>query len=361
MDLVPTLVAYHSVHWMWVAVESYLEQFPGERLLVIDNNPKRGEAGWTPDCERERHWLAAHPGVVLVDNPAPPDGLLANRTHGAAMDLALDWCRRRAADVMVHLEPDCLVTGRRWRDNLVGALAGGAWMAGSVRQCHGPIHPTPSAWRVGEVRASFKITPWRGADERHPRFAGLMDLEALKHDRSPMGVWIGWTCHWDTAHKAWFEAAVCDLAALVEAPGIRHYWHGSQERRLSARTLAAWYPEVAPYLERGRRRAAPEEVEGCPHRHAVRKNGRGELATCGLLERVSGLRAPDLCAVGRDACRACRSCWPPAADNLNPVVASLLFRLAGRVVERGGVPGCAVADAERLMAAVEPDLHFELP
>src|SRR5262245_65863364 len=109
MEVVPVLVAYHSADWIRVAVESYLEHFPNDRLLVVDNNPRRGEAGWMPACARERAWLAAHPGVVLVDNPAPPDGVLRNRTHGAGMDVALAWCQSAGSRVMVHFEPDCLV------------------------------------------------------------------------------------------------------------------------------------------------------------------------------------------------------------------------------------------------------------
>src|ERR1700704_5605477 len=100
MEIVPILVAYHSANWIGVAIESYLEQFPSERLLVVDNNPRRGEVGWMPDCARERAWLASHPGVILIDNPDSPDGALKNRTHGAAMDVALDWGRQCSADVL---------------------------------------------------------------------------------------------------------------------------------------------------------------------------------------------------------------------------------------------------------------------
>src|SRR5262249_49259367 len=118
MEVAGVLVAYHSAQWIGIAVESYLEHFPGERLLVVDNNPRREEIGWLPDCARERAWLTSHPAITLIDNPQPPDGLLQNRTHGAALDVALQWLRHHGAGVMVHLEPDCLVTSRQWRDNL---------------------------------------------------------------------------------------------------------------------------------------------------------------------------------------------------------------------------------------------------
>jgi hypothetical protein len=359
MDIVPMLVAYHSVHWIRVAVESYLEHFPEDRLLVVDNNPRRGEEGWLPECAQERRWLASHPGVILLDNLDPPDGLLKNRSHGAGIDLALGWCRRRGAQVLVHLEPDCLVTGRRWRENLLGALEGGAWMAGGFRQCHGPIHPTPSAWRVDETRASFTIIPWAGADEKHARFEELMDLNTLQTDTSPMGIWIGWTQHWDTGHKAWFEAAVHDRAALVETPGLIHYWHGTHGRRFSEGGLAARYPELRPYLERARTREPPPTVEECPYRGRPRAEGGVEVAPCRLLRQVSAVADEELCLVRRDACGACREDFPPSADELNPVVASLLFALAGRVLERGGVSGCGPEQAAALQRRAEENMDVD--
>jgi hypothetical protein len=358
MNIVPMLVAYHSVSWMRVAVESYLEHFPEDRLLVVDNNPRRGEEGWLPECSRERRWLACHPGVILLDNSAPPDGPLKNRSHGAGIDLALAWCRRRQARVLVHLEPDCLVAGRRWRDSLLQALEGGAWMAGGYRQCHGPIHPTPSAWRVDETRASFTIAPW-GEDEKHPRFAELMDLDALRTDASPMGVWIGWTQHWDTGHKAWFEAALHDRAALVETPGFTHYWHGTHGRRFSEGGLGARHPELLPYLERARTREHPPAVEGCPYRGRPRAAAGPEVAPCRLLRQCSEVTDEDLCLVRRDACTACRQDFPPSATELNPVVASLLFELTARILERGGVSGCNSEQAAALQRRAEESMDVD--
>ena len=358
MDVVPVLVAYHSIHWIRVAVESYLLHFPEDRLLVIDNNPGRGEEGWVPDCVRERAWLEAHPGVILVANPEPPDGLLRNRTHGAGLDLALQWCRRHDARVMVHLEPDCLVAGRQWRDNLLEALARGAWMAGSVRQCHGPIHPTPTAWLVDEVRASFRIAPWKGRDESRSRFDELVHPEALGEDRSPMGVWIGWTRYWDTGHKAWFEAAVLDRTALVETPDFTHFWHGSYERRCSESTMLLRNPEARPFVERARARLRPTPVEECPFRTVVTADD--DIADCGLLREVSGVEAAEGCLVGRDTCLACCASFEPSPEALNPVVASHLFLLADRVIRQGGVAGCDVEKAGRLREEAESQLDLEL-
>jgi hypothetical protein len=361
MEIVPIVVAYHSASWIRVAVESYLEHFPEDRLLVVENNPRRGEVGWLPECAQEREWLASHPGVILIENPAPPDGLLHNRTHGAGMDLALAWCRSHGAKVLIHIEPDCLVAGRRWRDNLLCALDRGAWMAAGVRQCHGPLHPTPSAWLVNEVRASFTITPWRGPDEQHPRFAQLVDPDALKYDSSPMGVWIGWTCHWDTGHKAWFEAAVRDRAVLVETPDFTHYWHGSYGQRLSEAALLVRYPPLRPFLQRAQSRVKRIPIEQCPYRDRPDEVGGEQVARCRLLHEISNVEEEELCLVRRDACEACCATFAPSTQEVNPVVAALLFNLASRVLARGGVSHCDVEQAAALRQLAETNLDVDWP
>jgi hypothetical protein len=234
-------------------------------------------------------------------------------------------------------------------------------MAGGYRQGHGPIHPTPTAWRIAEVKASFKITPWKDRDELHPRFHELVDVESLVNDKSPMGIWIGWTRHWDTGHKAWFEAALHGRAALVDTPGFKHYWHGSQERRFSPATLARLFPEVLPYLQvaRGRRKVRP--IEACGFRNEVAAGGSSEYARCRLLQDLSGVTTPDGSLVHRDACRACCESWAPSADELNPVVASLLFELASRAVDQGGMPGCTAVRASEIRELAETNLDLECP
>jgi hypothetical protein len=361
VDIVPVLVAFHSAYWVRVAVESYLETFPGERLLVVDNNPRRDEPGWYPHCEEERDWLAAHPGVRLVDNPRPPEAFLPDGRleHGAGIDVGLEWCRAHGARVLIHLEPDCLVSGRQWRDNLVQALDAGAWMAGGLRQSHGPIHPTPSAWLVERTGASFRSGTWAPEEEESPHFAALVNLPALHNDPSRGAHWIRTMRYWDTGHRPWFRAAAHGRAALVPTPGFRHYWNGSLDRRFSEGTLAERFPELRPYLERGRARRRARPPESCPHRDGVRQAAGGEVACCRLLVRLSGLEGAAAYPVRREACRACGESVAPSADRLNPVVASLLYALAEQAAGHGDGPGRAWA--AELLRRAEAEAGLDLP
>jgi len=88
------------------------------------------------------------------------------------------------------------------------------------------------------------------------------------------------------------------------------------------------------------------EVEDCRFRRPL----DAETAVCcELLAAASGVRDPALCRVRRDACEACCRSFPPSVDDLNPVVASLLYELSVRVQELGGLPGCDADRARELM------------
>jgi hypothetical protein len=359
MVVFPVIVAYHTADWMPIAVESYLSQFPFDRILVVDNNPQPGETGWSATCRRERQWLYSHPKLDVIYRHAKCIGVPAQRTHGDGMDLALAWCRSRGADIMLHIEPDCLVTGRGWRENLVSAIEQGAWMAGAGRKAWGPIHPTPSAWLVREVRTSFAEQRLPRGDSQ-PRFKQLVNLEILQAAALAEGCWEWARQFWDTADKAWFQAAIHDRAALVEAPGFRHFWYGTSINRLPLEQLLVKFPELNGWFIGPTADPSPRQVEDCAFRHDVRRDPDVdvELATCKLLQQLSGVMDPRLCEVRRDVCQACRESSDPSLTSINSIVASLLFRLADRVVERGGVAGCDTRSAVHLRDCAEEYLEL---
>jgi glycosyltransferase involved in cell wall biosynthesis len=88
--------------------------------------------------------------------------------------------------------------------------------------------------------------------------------------------------------------------------------------------------------------------ECCRFRQAVRSEAGAELARCGLLHEIAEVEDPEMCEVRRDACEACWALFPRSASQLNPVLASLLYKIGGAIVERGGVAGCDVPRATRL-------------
>ena len=96
--------------------------------------------------------------------------------------------------------------------------------------------------------------------------------------------------------------------------------------------------------------------ENCEYRSRVREQSGLEIADCLLLAAITGTSGTGLCIVGRGACESCCATFPPTSDDFNPVLASLLYKVAGTVVELGGVPGCSVNEAEKLQWRAEATL-----
>ena len=74
----------------------------------------------------------------------------------------------------------------------------------------------------------------------------------------------------------------------------------------------------------------------------------GKTAFCRALSRMTEVTEQSACEVGQDACIACcQSIRAPV--EINPVVASLMFRMASRIVSQGGHFECSVDRANLLI------------
>ena len=103
------------------------------------------------------------------------------------------------------------------------------------------------------------------------------------------------------------------------------------------------------------------EVERCPHRQSARATDNGEIARCGRLVELTGLADFDLCEVRRDACEFCCRSDAPADSGINTVIASLLHKATGTILEQGGARGCDVDKASELHAWAEDNLECVFP
>ena len=250
--VMPVFVSWNTRRWMPVGLGSFRKHFPSWQVLVVDNNPERGEENWNTDHEAEREWLQSQSGVIVIKHSGPV------RTHGAAVDTAVKWCRLNKVSYMLHLEPDCLISGTKWYESLCRGIDSGAWMVGSHRKEYGPIHPTPSLWKVDEIRTSFDYAS-RIPDEQHPRFSELFGREWLLDAIAKAGEDLEfWTTTWDSGQQAWFRFAVEGKACFaVSAGDFRHFWAGS-DRVISERHFQK-NSELSKYTEApiSPRRTAP--------------------------------------------------------------------------------------------------------
>ena len=100
--------------------------------------------------------------------------------------------------------------------------------------------------------------------------------------------------------------------------------------------------------------------ENCEYRCQVRVQSGLEVADCLLLETITGVSAPELRTVRKSVCESCCATFRPTLDDLNPVLASLVYKVASVVVELGGMPGCDIDDATTLQKRAETKLTARL-
>jgi len=200
MKIQPVVIAYFTKSWVGPCFRSYYRYF-SDPLLVINNNPQPHQRYWGLQCEEEREWLQKQ-NIIYVDSPArsefahPPNEL----SHGLAMDFAASWCKEHGFDVMLHIEPDCMVVGTRWYDDLLSKIEHyqvvgkrkADWHIGNLT--HTTIDLAGSMWKINEVMSFV------------PRASPIIGID------------------WDTAQEAKFNAK---SYLFDELTGFIHYGAGS--------------------------------------------------------------------------------------------------------------------------------------
>lgn len=211
MKTVTFVVCFHT--WPWI--KDCISCLSLENLVVVNNNPSKAEdiKGWylgRPDRSYNKFCAAEEEFVKSMGLPViRPDG--APLKHGQAMDFARDLFIDQGYDVMVHIEPDCIVSGNKWWSNLVGAIEDGYWMSSGDRDHRGYLRPCPSAWNLEKTRnLSFSFFP-RTSTEK-----------------------------WDTGLKAWHECHLLGKDKEVEVPDFLHYRGGSWENRHASHPLVCY-------------------------------------------------------------------------------------------------------------------------
>lgn len=202
------IVHYHQ--WPKVMLRSLREHFREEIILV--NHLPNGEE--IPTNYQDEH-------CTILQNPD-----INKRGHGAGIDVAVEFLKRRGDKFFIHIEPDCLFTGKDWAVKLLDAAHSGAIMAGPCKLPFGPIHPCPSIWDLDRIPGSFGFSPrTEGIDFKLFNYQQMVRW-LCDTGMSDGGIWL-W-CHlWDCGIKNWYEAAKLNLAVHTDTmSGIRHFWAG---------------------------------------------------------------------------------------------------------------------------------------
>jgi len=88
--------------------------------------------------------------------------------------------------------------------------------------------------------------------------------------------------------------------------------------------------------------------------------GASDQARCGVVARIVNVSDESICGVTPQICQACCACLRSGED-LNPVVASMVYSAAGKIVKEGGLPGCDRESARMLQERVVPHLGMVAP
>ena len=101
----------------------------------------------------------------------------------------------------------------------------------------------------------------------------------------------------------------------------------------------------------------PRPLGSCGYRDDVREEAGIETARCGVLMKILEDGDPADFRVGRDACLACCQSRPPLVNQINPVIASLLYGRAGTL----GGNDSSVGRWAKVRRLAEQELEAEIP
>src|SRR5580704_13482497 len=77
----------------------------------------------------------------------------------------------------------------------------------------------------------------------------------------------------------------------------------------------------------------------CRSRIPLDQGGDHDQFLCAVVARITNVSDRAVSGVSHDVCEACCRCLKPG-EELNPVVASLVYNATATIVRAGGMPGC---------------------
>lgn len=227
------MVVYNQMkNWDWTkfSISNLRKYLPKEKIVVIDHN----------NIKEERDFLLSQQ-VTIIENTG-------EKSHGAGLDLGVEWCRVNKFDAMVAIEPDCKITDRKWYDKITNEVDGGYYLAGVHRLDFGPIHPCGTCWSIDKIRFSFK--PCLKSTELNDKeylflFNEKKYYDFLNYigDNHPYVeeensfrdgcLFSYWVHRWDCGLRNWYDMASQGKERVVEVNDFLHYFCGSQSTPLT--------------------------------------------------------------------------------------------------------------------------------
>jgi len=159
------IMAIHYTHgWTQRFLQSYMKHIDQD-LIVFDNNPvaeqyikktrgNRGESeSWNQMCQEESAYVRNLERTTVIDVPRPTESTYELPTHGDVLDFAFQWCKNEKYESILHIEPDCHVTGHNWLNQMIEAINDNWAVGKGIIHRNGPfvIPLCPTLWRIQET------------------------------------------------------------------------------------------------------------------------------------------------------------------------------------------------------------------
>ena len=222
------LVHYNRDEWTKFSVNTFLSNTNLD-LLVIDNSPN----------QNFNNLINSDRITVLVNESE-------NKSHGDGIDLAVDWCKKNEFTHIVHIEHDCVVSGTKWFEALCNKASEGFDHVYSFRQPHG-AHPTPSIWRVSEIRYSFAAAV---KEDKNEDFYKSLDIDVSNSLNCNDGYQDK---YWDTGMKNWYESEKLGKSIKIDdQKDFIHCWVCSyrQENTIRLEDRMGWDKLIRDYIKK---------------------------------------------------------------------------------------------------------------
>lgn len=200
------MVPFNSLEWTKHGLNEFKKYFPYSKIAAVDHTT----------TQEHKEFVYKNFDYVI---PRVYNTRQISNSHGRALNLLRAWCRCNAIKIMVLLEPDIEITGKKWWNNLLSPLLRGeAYMTSGVRHRCGYLHPCPSAWMVDKITDTFEWRKVTSEERQHPLRKEIDRLYRLHPDGDlDKG--------WDTGGKNWFLLAKQNKAKLVDCPDFKHFYN----------------------------------------------------------------------------------------------------------------------------------------
>jgi GT2 family glycosyltransferase len=208
-----TYNTYQKFDWTKICVSSFRKHLPKVDLIVVDHNSNK----------KEINFLKSNNAIVL-QNPN-------EKSHGSGLDCIVDFAKSRY-EIVVFIEPDCLILDNTWLQNMVEKIKSGYSMAAVHNWEYGALQIGGSAWDIKSIPGSFQRSFKSKEEINHPKFKELINFKYLvyrneneEYDKDTASFLI---YQWDVGIRNWFFLAIDKKACQVKGEGFIHYFGSHQ-------------------------------------------------------------------------------------------------------------------------------------